>query len=249
VLILNGARYRGGEKGLHVMKLLLGHAKCLAAVFSALILITGCESRAMTPGATAVAPPKDLWVAVVGDSYTGGSEAGGVGEKGWPALVTNELRARGLQLTMHVNAEGASGYVERGINGGVFADQLTDIQPYTNVVVFVGSRNDDTTPPDVVAAAARDAYTKAKAIAPTAKLLVIGPFWPTMEALPETQALRDAVREQATAAGGVFVDPAAEHWLDDPALIGPDGIHPTDAGHAYLADRIAPLIKSELVQP
>ena len=31
-----------------------------------------------------------------------------------------------------------------------------------------------------------------------------------------------------------------------PELIGGDGVHPTDAGHAYMADKIAPLIGAEL---
>ena len=29
-------------------------------------------------------------------------------------------------------------------------------------------------------------------------------------------------------------------------LIGPDGVHPNDAGHAYMAEKIAPLIHTQL---
>ena len=48
-------------------------------------------------------------------------------------------------------------------------------------------------------------------------------------------------------AGATFVDPIAERWfVDRPDLIGRDGVHPTDAGHAYMADKIAPLIGAEL---
>lgn len=192
-------------------------------------------------------PPKELWAAVVGDSYTGGTEAGGIGDKGWPALVSQDLRAQDLLVTMQVNSEGGAGYAQPGVDGGVFGDQLTGLRDYSNVVVFFGSRNDGSVAPNLVAAAARDAYAKAKSLAPAAKLLVIGPFWPNREVAPQMLATRDAVRDQALAAGAVFVDPLAEHWLDDPALIGSDGVHPTDAGHQYLADRIAPLIKNELV--
>ncbi|CFS38985.1 Conserved protein of uncharacterised function%2C possibly exported [Mycobacterium tuberculosis] len=46
----------------------------------------------------------------------------------------------------------------------------------------------------------------------------------------------------------MFVDPIADHWfVDRPELIGADGVHPNDAGHEYLADKIAPLISMELV--
>ena len=44
-----------------------------------------------------------------------------------------------------------------------------------------------------------------------------------------------------------FVDPLAEGWfVGRPDLIGADGVHPNDAGHAYLAEKIAPLIRSQL---
>jgi lysophospholipase L1-like esterase len=38
----------------------------------------------------------------------------------------------------------------------------------------------------------------------------------------------------------VFIDPLAHHWFvgSSHRFIGPDGLHPTDAGHAWLASRI-----------
>ena len=36
------------------------------------------------------------------------------------------------------------------------------------------------------------------------------------------------------------------HIVGSPELIGPDGVHPTDAGHAYMANKIAPLIGAQL---
>jgi lysophospholipase L1-like esterase len=229
------------------MRLLVQAAKSLTAIVSVIVLVTGCAASSGSPGARAVAPPKELWVAVVGDSYTGGSDMGGVGGRGWPALAGAQLRDQGLVVTMQVNSEGGAGYAERGVNGGVFVDQLSALRPYTNVVVFLGSRNDDEEAPDVVAAAARDAYAKAKSLAPQAKLLAIGPFWPDMPVTPEALTQRDAVRDAAVAAGAVFVDPMTLHWLDQPGLIGADGVHPNDAGHQYLADQITPLLKNELV--
>ena len=42
-------------------------------------------------------------------------------------------------------------------------------------------------------------------------------------------------------------DPLAEGWfVGRPELIGPDGVHPSDAGHAYLAEKIVPLIAGQL---
>ena len=52
-------------------------------------------------------------------------------------------------------------------------------------------------------------------------------------------------------AGAAFVDPIAERWfVGQPGLIGADGVHPTDAGHEYMADKIAPAHqRAELALP
>ena len=43
------------------------------------------------------------------------------------------------------------------------------------------------------------------------------------------------------------MDPIAARWFAGrPELIGKDGVHPTDAGHAYMAAKIAPLISAKL---
>jgi lysophospholipase L1-like esterase len=95
-----------------------------------------------------------------------------------------------------------------------------------------------------------DTFQIARRTAPKAKFLVIGPPWPTADPPPEVFALRDSLRAQAKTVGAVFVDPLAERWfVGHPDLIGPDGVHPTDAGHASMAEKIAPLIRSQLAIP
>ena len=84
-------------------------------------------------------------------------------------------------------------------------------------------------------------------MSPAATFLVIGPPWPTADPPAAVVRIRDALRYQAGVAGAVFVDPIAEHWfVGRPGLIGADGVHPTDKGHEYLADMIAPLIGAQL---
>jgi lysophospholipase L1-like esterase len=59
--------------------------------------------------------------------------------------------------------------------------------------------------------------------------------------------IRDVLASEARAEGAKFVDPIAEQWfVGSPELIGKDGVHPTDAGHAYMANKIAPLIGAQL---
>jgi lysophospholipase L1-like esterase len=114
-------------------------------------------------------------------------------------------------------------------------------------VVFFGSRNDQGVDPGLLAERARDTFDAARNFAPSARFLVIGPPWPTADVPGSMLVIRDVLNAEARAAGAAFVDPIGDRWfVDRPDLIGPDGVHPNDAGHAYLADKIAPLIRTQL---
>lgn len=187
-------------------------------------------------------------VAVVSDSYTTGTNEGGEGPRSWPARAWKMLAQGGERVAPDVAAEGRAGYVVRGDHGSVFADLTARaVKPDDALVVFFGSRNDEGVDPAVLAQNIRKTFDLARRAAPSAKFLVIGPPWPTADVPPAMFAVRDALGAGAAAAGAAFVDPIAERWfVDRPDLIGADGVHPTDAGHEYLADMIAPLIRMQL---
>ncbi|MDR3660740.1 MAG: SGNH/GDSL hydrolase family protein [Mycobacterium sp.] len=187
-------------------------------------------------------------VAVVSDSYTNGTDLGGQGPHGWPTQAWRSLAAEGVPVAADVAAEGRAGYVVRGDHGSIFGDLTARaVRPDDVLVVFFGSRNDEGVDPLQLSGAAHDAFMQARAKAPAAKLLVIGPPWPTPDVPPAVLQIRDVLSMQAGFAGAVFIDPIAERWfMDRPDLIGRDGVHPTDAGHAYLAALIAPLIRAQL---
>ncbi|MGV0742975.1 Rv0518 family GDSL lipase [Mycolicibacterium sp. XJ870] len=192
--------------------------------------------------------PRINHIAVIGDSYTTGSNEGGLGPKGWATLAWEQLARRGMQVTADVVAEGGAGYVVRGNRGSIFVDLTARaVQPDDSLVVFYGSRNDKDADPVVITRMSHDALALARRIAPSARLLVIGPPWPTADVPPTMLQIRDILRTQAREAGATFIDPIQEGWfVGRPELIGPDGVHPTDAGHAYMADKIAPLIGDQL---
>jgi lysophospholipase L1-like esterase len=187
-------------------------------------------------------------VAVVGDSYTNGTAIGGQGPKAWTAQAWQTLAGRGVQVAPDVAAEGRAGYGVRGDQGSIFLD-LTGraVRPDDALVVFFGSRNDQGVDPLALAGMAHDAFALAHWTAPSARLLVIGPPWPTAPAPPAVLQIRDILRSQAQAAGASFFDPIGAGWfVGRPDLIGADGVHPNDAGHTYMAQRIAPLITAQL---
>ena len=187
-------------------------------------------------------------IAVVGDSYTTGTDLGGLGSKGWTAQAWQLLAKQGVPVTADVAAEGGAGYGTRGNHGSVFEDLTADaVKPDDVLVVFYGSRNDQGVDPTQLSILAWGTFQLAHRTAPSAKLLVIGPPWPTANPPDAILKIRDTLKYQAQVAGATFIDPIAAGWfVGRPDLIGKDGVHPTDAGHAYMAAKIAPLIGAQL---
>ncbi|BBY64119.1 Rv0518 family GDSL lipase [Mycolicibacterium helvum] len=190
-------------------------------------------------------------IAVIGDSYTTGTDEGGQGPQSWTSRAWLLLASQGARVDANVAAEGGAGYGIRGNRGSLFEDLTTRVVDRDDaLVVFFGSRNDQPVDMQAYPRLVGDTFQIARRAAPKAKFLVIGPPWPTADPPPEVLALRDSLCAQARAAGAVFIDPLAEGWfVGRPDLIGPDGVHPTDAGHAYMAEKIAPLIRSQLAIP
>ena len=187
-------------------------------------------------------------LAVIGDSYTAGTDEGGLGPKSWPVRAWETLAARGVRVSADVAAEGRAGYAVPGDHGSVFED-LTGraVKPGDDLVVFFGSRNDQGVDPALLADRARAAFELARRLSPSARFLVIGPPWPTPDVPDSMLQVRDVLNAAAHGAGAAFVDPIGDGWfVDRPDLIGSDGVHPNDAGHEYLADKIAPLIRAQL---
>jgi lysophospholipase L1-like esterase len=189
-------------------------------------------------------------VAVIGDSYTTGTDLGGRGPKSWTARAWRSLAQHGVPIAADVAAEGGAGYGVPGDHGSVFGDLTARaVKPDDALVVFFGSRNDQGVDPGLLADRAFTAFDLARHVAPSARLLVIGPPWPTADVPDAVLQIRDVLNAAARGAGAVFVDPIGDRWfVDTPGLIGADGVHPNDAGHAYMADKIAPLIRTQLSQ-
>jgi len=187
-------------------------------------------------------------IAVIGDSYTAGSDEGGNGPKVWTAQVWRALTQHGIAATPTVAAEGGAGYCTRGSHGSVFEDlTVRAVKPTDALVVFFGSRNDKDVDPTRLSIAMYGTLKLARQIARSAKFLVIGPPWPSAYPPPTIQRIRDVLGYQAELAGATFVDPIAARWfVGKPELIGADGVHPTDAGHMYMAEKLAPLIGAQL---
>lgn len=223
----------------------LRQAAFRAATATAIMVVGAVAAVSGAPTGRAGEPSH---IAVIGDSYTTGSAEGGNGPRSWTEQAWKLLADRGVEIDADVAAEGGAGYVQRGNRGSVFQDLTARAVRRNDVlVVFFGSRNDQPVDPAEFPGMAAGTFHLARFVAPDARVLVIGPPWPTATPPPAVLGIRNSLRAQARAMGAVFVDPIEENWfVGRPDLIGHDGVHPTDAGHTYMAEKIAPLIYNQL---
>ncbi|OBK25681.1 hypothetical protein A5634_26060 [Mycobacterium asiaticum] len=187
-------------------------------------------------------------IAVIGDSYTTGTDEGGLGANSWTARTWRTLTGPGLRIASDVAAEGRAGYGVPGDHGNIFQDLTARaVKPDDKLVVFFGSRNDQDVDPVLLAQRAQATLALARRLAPSARFLVIGPPWPTADVPLATLVIRDVLAGASWAARADFVDPIGDRWfVDRPDLIGRDGVHPNDAGHEYIASKMVPLIRWQL---
>lgn len=229
-----------------------------ALVLTAASLLAGCTAgsdRSAEPDPTATPSPapeirepseSGPVVAVVGDSYTTGSDMDSGPASNWSALMAEELRRDRPGLEMHVEAGPGSGYGSGGVRGLDF-EQLARVSMPTDVdlIIVFGSLNDSRSSPSTVADSARSLMNWLQNERPDATVLVIGPPW-IDERVPTNLLLaRDAVRAAALDIGATFLDPLSEGWFagDAASMIGGDGVHPTDAGQRHMAERITPSVE------
>ncbi|MGY1716382.1 SGNH/GDSL hydrolase family protein [Geodermatophilus sp. SYSU D01106] len=196
-----------------------------------------------SPAAATSAPSAPPVLAVYGDGYSAGSALGGQGATGWPALV-----AAGTGAELRLTAAARAGYAAVGATGQDFAGLVTSAPvPDATVTVVFGSRNDYGQPLATVSAGAAATLQTLRQAAPETELVVVGPAWSDADVPAELLEVRNAVEEAAGAVDATFVDPLEAGWFSEPAgLIAPDGVSPTDAGHAFIASSLTPVLTQAL---
>lgn len=205
-------------------------------------------SASGTPRTTFSLGPGSVNLEVIGDSYTGGSAMGGNDDKGWASLVASGHKGPSKVLLDKV-AEGGAGYAAKGqVQQTLPEFYAAHGHPDQDTVVVFAGLNDQQAAAGDIGAAASKLYGEIRKASPKAALVVVGPAWPHLTPTPGILAVRDAIKAAAVSAGARFVDPIADGWFmgADHRLIGADGTHPTDEGHRYMADKLAPVIDAAL---
>ncbi len=161
----------------------------------------------------------------------------------WPALISDEY-------TVELFAFGGTGYVRTRDDDPPgedtnFVTHAREVDPDSDIVLMIGSVNDYLADPVEIEAAAEEAIGLAQAAAQGARIVVIGPISPTWP-VPDGYANANTAVGLAAAAMDVeFFDAIDAGWFEGHEdLIGEDTLHPTDAGHAYLAELIRDVLAS-----
>ncbi len=194
-------------------------AVSLTSTDPALCEAANAEARQMTGPFTF----GDKRVDVLGDSYAVGTTLPDPQHQAWAVLLAERehwnLTVRGIGRTGFVNG----GYCDDQ-SYPTRVDQVLADDP--ELIIVEGGLNDAGQPG--IGDAARDVLAK---IPPTIPVVVVGPIDAPGRSDSDKQTID---RELAAAAGERYIAPLS--WQIE---FGPDGIHPTEAGHVALADYIA----------
>ncbi|HEU4673641.1 MAG TPA: SGNH/GDSL hydrolase family protein, partial [Candidatus Limnocylindrales bacterium] len=188
------------------------------------------ESPAVRSRASAhrTVPRTRAVAAFLGDSYTSGYNGAGYGGSGWPAIVSAKLGLRRLNVAVP-----GTGFVNPGWTGQPIRTRVAAVIRASPRIVFLAAgHNDQRFATSVTHAAAIAVIERLHRALPASKLVVIGPIWSGNRPPQSLFVLRDALRREASSVGAVFIDPIAGGWLAGSSIryIGPDGLHPTNAG-------------------
>lgn len=181
---------------------------------------------------------------IIGDSYTAGTGARS-SRRGYACLTAQTMGWR-----CNLDAEGGTGFVTDGTANSVHNSKfITRLQRdrrlyYADIVIVDGGRNDGGRPIADVVTAADACLRQVRRLWPHAPIVVIAPFyiWSSPGSYVFGAGLVDQLRPVISSIGGAIVDPVGESWVSARqarALVAPDGIHPNEAGHRYLATRLS----------
>ncbi len=196
--------------------------------------LTACASAEPGAGDVASAPPGQPVVAFYGDSYTLGTGASDPSER-WSTRIADD---RGwTEVNPSVNG---LGFVNnRAGSADDLIPRIIDADP--DIVFVTMGLNDNFSMPDraseIEAAITADIETLSTAL-PSARLIVVEPFWYTDERPDSVETIIEWVRAAAAEVGAEYI-PGASRWIEGhPEWMAADGLHPNDSGYAAMTERM-----------
>ncbi|MCK2034783.1 SGNH/GDSL hydrolase family protein [Microbacterium sp. SSW1-49] len=209
--------------------------RSLASVVALALGLTGC-STAPAPD-TEATPGAGPLVAFYGDSYTLGTGASDPSLR-WSTLISEE---RGWnEFNPSVNG---LGFVNHRADFGENDLPALVIAQRPDIVFVTMGLNDNFSFPgraDLIHETITADLTRLRDALPTARIIVVEPFWYTDERPDSVATIIDWTADAAAAIDADWI-PGASRWLDghyagaDESWMAADGIHPSDIGYRHLA--------------
>jgi len=180
-------------------------------------------------------------VLVFGDSWTYGSAATR------PELGYAYRLAEVAGWQTLVDGERGSGYLKEGLAGNTFGERIARLDPELDpeIVIVQGSINDRRQGAAGYREAVVAAWDSLAATYPEATIVILGPAPQILPVEPETARIDRDLSELAAARDWPYISPIAEDWITDANYLDVIDVsetgrdHPSDAGHQYLAERVA----------
>ncbi|WP_082008359.1 SGNH/GDSL hydrolase family protein [Microbacterium mangrovi] len=202
---------------------------------------SGGKAAAQASGSAPLVLRPGERVLVFGDSWVYGSAAIR------PTLGFAYLLADKLDVHTIVAGVRGSGYLKPGIDGPAYGARIAALDPSLDpeLIIVEGSINDRHRYPTGYRAAVTSAWNALAAKYPKAQIVILGPAPQVLPVEPATAKIDTTLRELAAARSWPYLSPIAEKWITPANYL--DVIdtsrtasnHPSTAGHAYLADRVA----------
>lgn len=228
-------------------QILLTLLAALAAVVTAMAVahVSGNPAASsaiagQSQGSTVADP---LSVLFVGDSFTAGA---GVQNRidAYPALI-----ARSARWNVHVDAQGATGFIAdgRGTGNGDTSrliDRLAEdgrLFPEVDLLIIDAGRNDLSYPAEEIAVALSEYLAQARRQWPEVKIVQILPAFLMARPYDTYPDLRGKINSSLAAVDGTLIDPFADGWYagaDLDSMLITDRVHPNWLGSAHIADRL-----------
>jgi lysophospholipase L1-like esterase len=245
----------GRLRGRRLWLPLLGAALAVAAVCVVAVLRPGTTADPVAAGGVeapiaAAAPaalvlPDEARVLVFGDSWVYGSAALS------PTLGFAYRLADELGVETLVDGVRGSGYLKPGLDGPAYGERIAQLDPALDpdLIVIEGSINDRRLYPDGYRDAVTAAWDQLETRFPDADIVVLGPAPQVLPVEEPTRQIDAELRDLAAGRGWWYISPIQEEWITtanyaaviDSGPIGRD--HPSTAGHAYLATRVADAVR------
>ncbi|MET4637743.1 SGNH/GDSL hydrolase family protein [Mycetocola sp. 2940] len=208
--------------------------RSLIAVALATVALAGCSAAVPDSGLGASRDPGQPVAAFYGDSYTRGTGVSDP-EFRWSTQLSKD---RGW-AEVNPSVDGL-GFVN---NRSLLPDDLVEliVAEDPDIVLVTMGLNDNFSMPgeaEAIESAIRDDLDTFADELPDARLVVVEPFWYTDERPASVDTIIGWVSDAAADVGADYI-PGASRWLEGhPEWMAPDGIHPNDAGHTEIAERM-----------